>query len=178
MKEKVKLLISIFIGFFVVLLFTLNTINNITSLQKNVEVNRYHLYSNIEDYNDVIKQMIDIDNKNYNNIDYSTLSNINDKSLRLDECIKEGDIEKINNAFYSLMSTSKVLKNISYNDSNEFFTFIIMETNLSSLETKIFISQQNYNNSVKKYNQELVSFPTSIISFLYGYNIMRYFDGN
>ena len=76
MKEKVKLLICIFIGFFVVLFFILNSINNISSLQKNVEVNRYLLYSNIGDYNDVIKQMIDIDNENYNNIDYSTLSNI------------------------------------------------------------------------------------------------------
>lgn len=178
MIEKVKLLIVFIAGILLVSMFTTNSINNIEFLNSNVEKNKASLYSNIKEYNDIVKQMLNTDKEEYNNIDYSIASDIDSKSSRLDECIEEGDIEKINNSFDSLISSSKSLLTVDYNSSNELFYFVIMETKLSSLETKIFIEQKNYNYAVNQYNREVTSFPTAIISFLYGYDTINYFEGH
>lgn len=175
--EKVKLLVVTILGVLVVFLISTSIVTNVSSLEQNVKISRYTLCSNIKEYNETIKQFLEIDNE-YNNIDYYISSDINNKSIMLDECMEEGDIEKINNSFLSLVSSSNSLLTINYDDTNEFFSFVILRTKLSSLETKIFISQQIYNNAVRQYNEEIVSFPTAIISLLYGFNTVPYFEIN
>ena len=177
MNEKVKLLIIFVVGILIVSIFTIDSINTIESLNNNVEKNKIMLCSNIKEYNETIKDIINVD-KEYNNIDYSLSSDINNKSIKLDESMEEGDIEKINNSFDALMTSSRNLLTVDYDSSNELFTFVIMQIKLSTLETKIFISQQNYNYSVRNYNQIITSFPNTIISVLYGYDTISLFDAN
>ena len=177
MNEKVKLLIIFVVGILIVSIFTIDSINTIESLNNKVEKNKIMLCSNIKEYNETIKDIINVD-KEYNNIDYSLSSDINNKSIKLDESMEEGDIEKINNSFDALMTSSRNLLTVDYDSSNELFTFVIMQTKLSTLETKIFISQQNYNYSVRNYNQIITSFPNAIISVLYGYDTISLFDAN
>ncbi|MDO4731607.1 MAG: LemA family protein [Clostridia bacterium] len=53
--------------------------------------------------------------------------------------------------------------------------FLSLQTELSNIESKIAMSRQFYNDTVMKYNEKIVAFPTNIIAVKLGYEQRPYF---
>lgn len=64
----------------------------------------------------------------------------------------------------------------NYPDLKASVNFQSLQNDLSDIEAKISYSRQFYNNTVKIYNQKIVSFPTNLIANLFGFTIEVFFD--
>lgn len=64
----------------------------------------------------------------------------------------------------------------NYPDLKASTNFQSLQAELSDIEAKISYARQFYNNTVKAYNQKIVTFPTNLISNAFGFNQEVFFD--
>jgi len=101
---------------------------------------------------------------------------------------------KVNEARTKMMSASNVkeesdannmltgaLKSVfaiaeSYPDLKASNNFISLQNELSDIEAKISYARQFYNNNVKAYNMQIVTFPSNLIAGAFGFKSEDFFD--
>jgi LemA protein len=64
----------------------------------------------------------------------------------------------------------------SYPDLKASTNFQSLQSELSDIEAKISYARQFYNNTVKAYNQKIVTFPTNLIASSFGFKEEVFFD--
>lgn len=64
----------------------------------------------------------------------------------------------------------------NYPDLKASSNFQSLQTELSDIEAKISYARQFYNNTVKTYNQKIVTFPTNLIANAFGFKEEVFFD--
>jgi LemA protein len=64
----------------------------------------------------------------------------------------------------------------NYPDLKASNNFVSLQTELSDIEAKISYARQFYNNTVKTYNQKIVTFPTNLIAQAFGFKEEVFFD--
>lgn len=64
----------------------------------------------------------------------------------------------------------------NYPDLKASTNFQSLQTELSDIEAKISYARQFYNNTVKTYNQKIVTFPTNLIANAFGFKEEVFFD--
>jgi LemA protein len=64
----------------------------------------------------------------------------------------------------------------NYPDLKASANFQSLQTELSDIEAKISYARQFYNNTVKAYNQKIVTFPTNLIANAFNFNEEVFFD--
>lgn len=64
----------------------------------------------------------------------------------------------------------------NYPDLKASTNFQSLQAELSDIEAKISYARQFYNNTVKAYNQKIVTFPTNMIANAFGFNQEVFFD--
>ncbi len=64
----------------------------------------------------------------------------------------------------------------NYPDLKASANFQSLQTELSDIEAKISYARQFYNNTVKTYNQKIVTFPTNMIASAFGFKEEVFFD--
>jgi len=64
----------------------------------------------------------------------------------------------------------------SYPDLKASTNFSALQAELSDIEAKISYARQFYNNNVKAYNSQIVTFPTNIIANAFGFKNEEFFD--
>lgn len=66
----------------------------------------------------------------------------------------------------------------NYPDLKASTNFQSLQTELSDIEAKISYARQFYNNTVKTYNQKIVTFPTNLIANAFGFKEEVFFDAD
>jgi LemA protein len=66
----------------------------------------------------------------------------------------------------------------SYPDLKASTNFNSLQSELSDIEAKISYARQFYNNTVKSYNQKIVTFPTNVIANAFGFKSEVFFDAD
>lgn len=66
----------------------------------------------------------------------------------------------------------------NYPDLKASANYQSLQTELSDIEAKISYARQFYNNTVKTYNQKIVTFPTNLIASAFGFNQEVFFDAD
>ncbi len=83
---------------------------------------------------------------------------------------KENVENEINGALRSIIAVAENYPELKTNEN-----FILLQTELSTVESKIAFSRQFYNDIVTKYNTKLDLFPSNIIAAIFGFKSVELF---
>ena len=123
---------------------------------------------------DLIPNLVDAV-KGYMKYEKDVLTKITEARTAIMKAKTVKEAEQADNMFSSaLKSIFAVAENYPKLKANE--NFLQLQEELSGTESKVAFARQFYNDSVLEYNNSVQTFPSSIVSSLFGFTLNDYFE--
>ncbi|MDD4353157.1 MAG: LemA family protein [Candidatus Nanoarchaeia archaeon] len=159
-----------------IMFYLINIYNKFIFLEKNAKNAWIQIDINIKLRNDLLPLLVNIV-KGYSNYEKNTLKELTE--LRLD-FINSKNIsnkilinEKINNSIKLFFANAEKYPELAANKS-----FLKLQSEISKLESNIAFKRQFYNDTVNKFNNFLMSFPSNIVGKMLGFESLESFSYN
>lgn len=177
MKNVSRILILFLSGLLLSMIFLFGTINNIIPLKEEIKMQQSKIKTELERRNELIPNFVEIV-KGYASHEEEVFTEIANARAKLAGSIQNGSIQDMDKANKSLDLAIKDLALIieDYPELEASKHFTALQDELSGTQNRISIAKEIYDEKVKKYNDAVQSFPTSIVANMFGYYPMEYLN--
>lgn len=169
-----KIGIGLSIIFIILIMIFAGAYNSLVSAEEDVESKLADISVQLERRADLIPNLVNTvkgyvshEEKIINNITEARENLINAKNVE----DKAEANEELTNALNSLIV---IVEN--YPDLKANTNFIGLQDELAGTENRIAVARKDYNDSVKKYNKIIKSFPKNILARMFGFDKKEYFE--
>ena len=167
MKTSIKYLIAVIIILIIIAIPMISSYNNLVTLEQNVNVAESNIDTQLQRRSDLIPNLVNTV-KGYATQEKDIFTEIADARSKLagaNNITEQANADnELSNALSRLLL---VVENYPDLKSNENFKDLSVQ--LEGTENRIAIARQDYNTAATTYNTKVKSFPTKIISSLFGF---------
>lgn len=167
MKTSIKYLIAVIIILLIIAVPMISSYNNLVTLEQNVNVAESNIDTQLQRRSDLIPNLVNTV-KGYASQEKDIFTEIADARSKLagaNNITEQANADsELSNALSRLLL---VVENYPDLKSNENFKDLSVQ--LEGTENRIAIARQDYNTAATTYNTKVKSFPTKIISSLFGF---------
>lgn len=163
----------IIIPILLIIVYIMSTYNKLVTQREYVKNSMGNIAAQIESRWDALKSLIDATNK-YSTHEAETLKEITAKRAAVKSTSSAADVQKDDNLFDQAVSKINVVAE-AYPDLKASQVFNNTMNSINTYENNVRNSRMIYNDTVTKYNREILKFPSSMIAGMFGFREEEYF---
>ena len=156
-----------------IILFVISTYNKLVYQREFVRNAMGNIAAQIESRWDALKNLIDA-TKKYSDHESKLLTDITAQRTGVSSTSSADDVEQDDNLFNQAVGRINVVAE-NYPDLKASNVYMKTMDSVNQYEDKVRMSRMMYNDTVTKYNRQILQFPSNIFAGLFGFTQEQYF---
>ncbi len=156
--------------------FAISTYNQLVGMDEFIDANWKQVENSMQRRYDLIPNLVEV-TKGYASHEEKVFTEIANARARIGQGGNREEIMNANEELSGALSRLLVLSE-SYPQLQASDQFVRLQDELAGTENRLAVSRQDYNNSVKNFNQKIRRFPINLFAGALGFETQPYFEMN